>query len=503
MLKKFFVFFLFLFLFDFLFFEKLQFLLPNESPWNSNHFFNFLYEFQLAVQKPKKAKRVIVVGSSIAYFSIQKSLLEKTLSQEISEPVEVEYLSYAGKSPLYVYLMRKKLLELKPDLVVYPINFIDYRLHRGFVLFGGNPQSSWDENLLLRDAVTKEEAPQSFYIFPFETILEFSKILSLEHISSYVLARIFSFYRFRDIWFENVQNLFQHRFGKNNRYHSYMGVPIPERVSTLGWTGEKFSFRVLEAHTKEGFLVEVPNEVLKTGNFQISFFCPKTSESFTWSTSSSGWQKVLLPVSMKDCFVSATLSDTFEPRNATGVLFDYNKMKLGVRLQQTFGLEKPLQNRMYEREERLEDLGYASMSDPEYDEYFYYRLLSDPEKRPGIAYLVALMKTKKLLNQEKFQDLFHFRYLKKLSLFLDDQKIPFLLINNPENPISLEWYEKSPWYQSHLEFLRSLQSNNTQFVDLKNSLRRQDFTDFHHFTYSGMEKMNPIYVKEIRKVWEK
>ena len=87
---------------------------------------------------------------------------------------------------------------------------------------------------------------------------------------------------------------------------------------------------------------------------------------------------------------------------------------------------------------------------------------------------------------------------------MKEKKIPVLLINNPENPLAMDWYEKSVWYQNHLLFLKSLESGNEiKFIDFRNNLKMQDFSDFHHFTYSGMVKMNSHYGDEIVKVSRK
>ena len=77
-------------------------------------------------------------------------------------------------------------------------------------------------------------------------------------------------------------------------------------------------------------------------------------------------------------------------------------MKWVCVLQQTFGLEKPLSNMQYLREERIEDLRYLTMSDIDYTEYFNYRLLSDFENRPGIRYIHALKDAKERLAKENF-----------------------------------------------------------------------------------------------------
>ena len=65
-----------------------------------------------------------------------------------------------------------------------------------------------------------------------------------------------------------------------------------------------------------------------------------------------------------------------------------------------------------------------------------------------------------------------------------------LIINNPENPVSLEWYADSEWYKDQLKFLESLSKDKIHFFDMRSNLSMQDFSDYHHVTYSGMKALN-------------
>jgi len=176
---------------------------------------------------------------------------------------------------------------------------------------------------------------------------------------------------------------------------------------------------------------------------------------------------------------------------------------MGVRLQQNFGLINPIQNQQYTRPVRSEDLRYLGMGDAQYERYFYYRLLEGLEKRPGIGYLVALERAKKRIASESFRPLFHLGYLKKISETFQRKGIPLVVINNPENPISLSWYKNSKWYTDYLIYLQSLETDKVQVWDLKEALPMQGFSDFHHFTYDGMLQMNSIYAKRIGNLFSK
>lgn len=495
-----------LFLLDSVIFRYAIWNIPNESAWNTHHFHNFLYETERIRSTPKEKPRVFIVGSSIAYYSMDQALLREELEAKLGKSVDVEYFSYAGKSPLYLYLFLDQLWQLEPDLVVYPLNFIDYRLHRAYVLDPNSNLSNIDEELLLKDAIAQWEAPQAKYIFPWETLREMWEYLDWDRRGQLFIAGLFKFYGLKEIYREPLSEVANHRFGRNSSYHGYAGVQIPERVNSLGWTGKKFSFRVTEKIRREGFWIEVVPEILKNGSLKVSAIYRNPDESGSevseqgqkWEFPESGWKKISLPQKwQKDGWVEVELSSVWYAYEADGFLKDYHRDPMGVRLTQTFGLETPKKNHQYIREERTEDLRYIGMSDDDYSEYFFFRLLQDLHLRPGILYLVHLAESKKKLNEEKFRPLLHFAYLAKIADAFREKNVPLILINNPENPLSLGWYEDSAWYKGHIEFLRGLEGGSVRFEDLRSALPMQDFSDYHHFTYRGMVKMTGQYARKI------
>ncbi|GBF51935.1 hypothetical protein LPTSP4_34730 [Leptospira ryugenii] len=496
-----------LFIFDDCFFGRLNFSLPNESPWNTNHFFNFLYEYKRIASEKKTKPRLILVGSSIAYYSFQAKDLEKELLQKWDLDVEVCFLAYAGNSPLYVYLLLEWLFPLQPDLVVYPINFIDYRLHRTYVLFPEGSNETVTETTMVRDALTFAEAPQSLWIFPWETLVEVGGLMDWKERSEYLMSALFRFVRYREFYLTNWQNIYNHRFGRNTSYHAYMGVDIPEGISSLGWTGKVFSFQPTDSMFVggKGIWLEITPFLLREGPVNLEIKSKDGRNSQTETFHSPGWKQIFLQKKFQSTegIIRAELSKIWYAHEAAGAYLDYHRDPMGVRLPQTFGLEEPLQGQQYIRPKRTEDFRFIGMPDKEYESYFAYRLLQGLEKRPGIGYLVALERAKKRIADESFRPYFHFRYLKKISETFEAKNIPLLIINNPENPISLSWYERSSWYRDHLAYLQTLQGKHVRFVDLKGALPMQAFSDFHHFTYPGMEQMNPIYAEQIGNLFSK
>ncbi|MBK8394824.1 MAG: hypothetical protein IPL26_06195 [Leptospiraceae bacterium] len=503
-IRRVFLFLITLFFIDQLFFGFLIWRLPNESPWGTNHFFNFMYEKKRIERTPKTRSRILVIGSSIGYYSIDRELLTEYLKEKTGNSFEVAYLSFAGMTPLDSFLVRDDIEFLKPDLVIYPVNFIDLRLHRAYLLDLNGTNEKANDNDLLIDALNFGEAPQSKFTFPEKAIEEFYSILPAEKIATYMSSYVFLFYRYREIYPQNLKNLYNHRFGRNTSYHGYAGVQIPERINSLGWTGKSFSFIPKQYMFEKGFWIQIVPEILAEGNLNLTLKGEVEKEILNFSE--SGWKLIKLnPKFQKEnSYITAELSKTWQPYLASGDRFDHSRDQVGVRLQQTFGLNEPNSDRQYLREERIEDLRYLNMNDNDYKEYFEYRLLSDLEHRPGILYLHALKNAKLRLTKETFRPNIHLQYLKKFTETMKEKKIPVLLINNPENPLAMDWYEKSVWYQNHLLFLKSLESGNEiKFIDFRNNLKMQDFSDFHHFTYSGMVKMNSHYGDEIVKVSRK
>lgn len=489
---------------DFFVFGTAIWKVPNESAWSTNHFYNFLYEYFRIQKKPKTKFRILIVGSSIAHYSLDRSLLEEEVRALSGKEVEAEFLSYAGMTPLDAYLLRKKISKLGPDLIVYPINFIDWRLHRTYVLdpVSGRNDTFPEEKLIL-DALNYGEAPQSRYIFPAETLVSFWNLLGPEKSAEFATAALFDFYRYKDIYWKNIRSLFDHRFGRNTSYHGYNGVQIPERVTSLGWTGRSFSFRPEEYMVRKGFYLQVVREILREGKLSVSLR-NRSGDSQILEFDSPGWKRILLdPKFLKrPSPVTAELSRTWVPYFAEAENKDWVYDELGVRLQQTFGAEVPRSGMQYTREERSEDLRYLGMNEKEYREYFFFRLLSEPEKRPGIGYLVALAEAKRKVSSEAFRPALHFRFMAEFLESMRTAKVPVLLINNPESPISLEWYVHSKWYRDHLEYLRKISGNGVVFLDWKDVLGETDFSDYHHLTYPGMKEMNPIYAREVVKFVE-
>lgn len=488
---------------DLFFFDYLIWEFPDESAWSTNFFFGYEHHFRRLRKKPNKKPFVLFIGSSIAAYSFDPSSVQEYLLENGID-ARVEILTYAGMTPIDTILLSKKFLSLNPDIIVYPINFIDFRIHRE-MLIRKQQNENWKERFLLEDTLNYGESPQAKIFYPLEAVLEFYKILPIQTEAEYLASYLVYSYRYKDIFYENLKALYQHRFGRNTSYHGYMGVEIPEGVDSLGWTSQKFSFYPKRYMKEKGFYIQVVPEILTKGKLKIEFLSSKgdilQEESFSYPS----WHRVKLKEEIPENeLLTARLSQIWYAYEAQGDRLDFHRDEMGVRLQQNFGYDSPPPEQHFKREARKEDFRYENMSLEEYKEYFFYRLFSHPEFRPGIVYFSTIYESKKWVASRKFEPNPQLEYLLKWKSILENSNISMILINNPENPLTLELYENSNWYKTQIDFLRSLESQNIEFVDLRNICRAQDFSDFHHFTYPAMKRMNSVYSNIIlRKLHEK
>ena len=171
------------------------------------------------------------------------------------------------------------------------------------------------------------------------------------------------FYRYREIYSQNLRNLYNHRFGRNTSYHGYGGVQIPERVNSLGWTGKRFSFLPKTYMFDKGFWIQIVPEIIEKGPLTLTLHSEWETDVLVFTD--PGCKKIKLNSKFQKqySFITAELSATWKPYLAKEDRFDHSRDDVGVRLQQTFGLDRPLSDMQYVREERTEDLRYINMTD--------------------------------------------------------------------------------------------------------------------------------------------
>lgn len=471
--------------------------IPNEASWGTDFFYSYVYEKKRILNSITSERRVLILGSSIARYSFNPELLQEDLKNR-GLNTEVRLLAHAGFTPIDAYAQREDIIRMNPEIIVYPLNFVDFRIFRAFEKYPEKSLSEVDESSLISDSLNPLYSPQAKYAYPNSVLRDFYQYLSLENKSMFLSAYLFSFYRYREIAYDNLKYIYNHRYSRNTSYFWYGGVQIPERVSTLGWTGKRFSFYWDPYFEKKGFYVQIVPEILRTGKVSLVFSSEKNREERVFTE--PGWQKIQLdniPYGMK---VTCELSDTWIPYEATGDRFDYAREPMGVRLQETFGLESPRANYHVLREERSEDFRFEGMNEDDYAEYFRFRLLQDRDRRPGLVTMTLYKDAKERLHREQFRPFFHYRYLKQFLEAMNEKEIKVLFILNPENPFSFLWYRDSLYHKEEIHYLKSLENKNLIFWNLINTLEGNKFSDYHHMTFGGMKKMLPVYGEKIAKI---
>ncbi len=483
----------FLLLLDRVVFGYLIWAVPDETSWASEPFFQFEYHLQRLEKERNRElhssdnafsrkKMILIVGSSLAQYDVLPDLWEK----EAGRSVEVRLFSHQGMNSYQLLALKDRLLALEPDLVILPVNMVDLRLERPLVLglMGDleNPlmrQAALD--LLNRDIRTIYDYSS---VAPEGMLHEYGGSLSSSEISAALMKSLFLSYRFRDYGWVGWKTYLQNRFSSGRSYLNYNGISVEEgNVNHRGWTGEMFSLEVTDALHKEGMLVQAPDELfIKAGRSSVhlewsSGECegrvrPEAGNSSSRLPLKRGWQRI----SMNGLAVGHRFCFRIKP---SGFYSKFYGDRLALRLSKNLGLSSPRKNAL--RPLRREDERYLKMSSGDYDRSFRDRILDF--NRSGTEYLASLYNAKTEWSGRSFDsDLPAARSFIRFQRDLQEGGVRLLIVNAPENPLTLDLYRKSKWYEGYLSFLAS---GGGEFLDCSRLLPKRYFYDYHHLSYYG------------------
>ena len=478
----------FFLLLDILLFRFLLWRLPNETAWETQPFYNFEYQLRrLAREKPEEELRMLILGSSVGLYSVLPRELSTFLNRRFStDRFQAHPLGRQGLNPLHLLAISDRILEARPDALVLPVNMVDFRLERPAVL--GFGEGEVNEGALRRDLLGYHEG-EFRLLSPGGTLRSFGGDLDLGEKSATLAALASGAYRYRPVAFAPVGTWLSNRFSRGRSYLHYAGVPVGGGgVNRRGRTGLDFELVLTEALLRTGLEVEAPSQLFAkekpflkllpvSGGTDVPIpgrtLCPTNPDSAQRIELRRGWQNIPVPgapgdllcVSVRPGYESEADADT-----------------LGVRLARNAGRERPLRS-PFVRPYRREDFLYRDYSDEEYLKSFEQRL--QRFDRAGMEYLAALEATKKSLARRAFDPRIPtFAALKEFLERVERAGVPLLLVNAPENPVSLALYRDSEWYRGYLSFLRE----NGTFVDAGDLLPMQDFYDTHHLAWRGAER---------------
>ena len=496
-------------------YQRLIFLPEYTGGWDQFRWYVFEYH-QRRIEASARDDRplVLIVGSSIAKYSVQKPLLEAELARRGIQ-ARVEMLVHASlmASDLEHYLPR--MLRLKPRVIVYLTNPADLDLERY--------ARPWEANTGYHERAffeyTRTRAPMLMY-YPGEFAWQHRGALEWQEQIRLHLRGLSPGLRFKSEWFAPLLFSLRAKRGDVRSYLNYQGVSLREGIWREGRTGGCFSVprELLDAGH---FRVQVVRELQQIPNFEIKAFSYRDKPMQEDAGSllhprpwlcvpphgsrglarihplASGWQTLQLPpIPRGDSRVFFLLShvEIADAKTRPMEAGAYSHTGMGLRLPGQFGLRAPPASDYLTRRPALEDRRLALLKDQDYERDFAARVHPDdwqlPE-RAAVHQFNQLRIAKLMLNWYDFGPIPLARSLKRIASRMPGS-VRLVVVNNPENPLTRETYRDSPWYRGYLAFLASL-GPPAAVHDLSRALPMQSFSDAHHLTYYGMLRILPEY----------
>ena len=476
--------FFFLCVLEFAFFRNGLWRLPDESAWAGEAHYHFEHNLQQIERRREVGEfRVIVVGSSVALYSVLPAELEHGLQSHLrSGRLRLHMLAHQGMTPLHLRTFLSRVLATGPDLIIYPVNPIDLQLERPVLegwmqgLYGGDEQTRAGTLAAYESYLVSQ--PEFKEIAPFSHMRYYWRNLHRSLLAQDLVAGLVASYRYRDFASTAIGMILENRLTRGRSYLYYAGVPVSGgNVTARGWTGREFVLPFTSAFREQGLLLEAPLELHETCRARgiaprISLEVCKRQEHAL----AEGWQAISIPG--RGPLIKATLSCTFYSQEEA--------TELGVRLTRNAGRSWP-EPRSDERTPRSTDYLYASLDEAGYRHSFEERLLHF--ERPGLQYLPSVQIARGVWAGRDFDaELPAAVALQGIVDRLQEAGVPLLLVNSPENPLSMQWHGSGRWYRTYQQFLGTLAEQAPgpgQLLDLGQAFRMQDFYDYHHLTYGG------------------
>lgn len=238
----------------------------------------------------------------------------------------------------------------------------------------------------------------------------------------------------------------------------------------------------------------------------------KIRKFLTYKPDRAGWHQVeILSHLSKQGRVLVQLSHIELSDGKRSRVNSQNIIGRGIRLPAYFGRDrnKLSTNDLFIRRPDWDSRRLYLMNDKKARQDFYNR--NEPKDwrtNPALWQMNHLRLGKYYTNWYGFnpEQMIQVRFLDKLISYWK-KRSKFLLINNPENPVTLDVYEwtsqknqQAAWYRKYQNHLKKIcKSKTCGFVDGHRQLTEKYFLDSHHLTYEGMLRMAPRYAKWIEK----
>lgn len=524
----------------------------NRSGWDSFRWFNFEYHLRdLYRNRDGDDPRpyVLVVGSSISKYSVQKELWEKLYRNQYGREIRVEMAVHAAMIPEDLYHYMPRLQSLKPDLIVYITNPADYDLERYTPPYEAGPAYSLEASFQYR----KNRYPARIY-YPVAFAREFAgtpystspESLDPEEEIALYSRGLLNALRYKGLYYDWFVFQFRARKGSITKYLNYQGLPVAGPLWKDGVSGGCFAFPVSHLRGRPEMKLQVMAGLPVENRFHADFYLlrdesslkvsgkgsmlndrdssfapslvncdpPEDHPSWTFVPRKTGWQKVKLPFLQKADLESKTavvyirLSHVLSDGGPVAVTEDASPFEgRGFRLTGDFGRERVPENDLMVRRRSLSDVMADSLNEREYAEL--YKTTTEPDdwdtkQKKYLWQMNSLRLSKYWINWVDFSsEIPQFRYLNRI---LEERDNSFLIINNPENPLASGIYLNSDWHRGYLSHLQSYEDRFPERIKTKDFLefsKMNYFSDPHHLTYDAMVRMGPHYVEAIHEALEK
>jgi hypothetical protein len=466
--------------------EVLYFQFPNYTEWDTSPWYNFIHH-RKKIQFKENENKTLLVGSSIALYSTLPQLMNESENKndetlikdsEKGKSLHADLYSHVAMTPTDFYFYLDDIISHKPDIVVYVFNPADFQLEYLSLSEDNSESANFNYDQWLGYFHWRNPART---IYPFSFFADFAKDLPKNDSYKLLGKSFLRMNRFREFFWDPINSYLEVNFRSGRSYHIYSGKIPKEGIWQSGWTKKEFQLTCDirdEKIWKENIFIPDNNTDLyvKFANGRI--------ENFYFEK--KGWQIITLDFSDQENHATELefkVSKGFSYKEAERKPYgkDY---EVGIRLSQNFCSRDRKLNQAYIRPNYLDESRFENMSLAEYKDDYFQRLYADAEDRPELLRMKTLSAQKILLKDTEFTNWLEFNRLEEIQTKLEKEKIRFILVMSPENPLEVVKYKKGRWYNGMLDHLgNQSQGHFYDFTDLLKDPR--SFSDPHHLTYKG------------------
>lgn len=483
-----------IFLLDRLLFFELYFLFPNETEWDSSPWYNFIHKTK-ELQSTKDKHRTIITGSSVALYSVLPDLL----NQKENSKTKFSFFSHVAMAPTDLDYYKEDLLRSHPSLVVYLHNFADLQWE---YLEPTEGKFQFNEEKWVKEFGERYPAKT---IYPKAYLKDHWTELPRKTISKLATKSLFYVSRFRVFFWDPIEVYIDNHFRSGRKYHLYQGEKPMEGIWSKGWTKETATLVCSEKKSKESIFFQKSKTKLKFRFFKDtdSLSNQKTILETERTFEHSGWNDLdwesLVPNSGDWSVVQIQVLSELSSAKEVNLIRYGRDESVGIRLSHFFCKNSKLENRSYSRGSYWDDTRLAEMTTADFKADYFERMIRDAGTRNELWRLHFVREAKKNVNSLTFSPWSEFDRILKISEYFYQNRIPFVLVLSPENPIEFALYKDSKWRKDWISSLKShLDARGQTLIDHTEAVNEvRYFFDPHHLTYEGANYYNSIFSQSL------